>query len=702
MAPHQGEALARIIGTGGRAAVVLSALAPLIFGPMVVYPLQVPRALFMRVLVGVGVLLCAVAVAVRSRVRRTAGPFGVEVLLFAYVAWAVLAGLAGWAWERSLFGSLARMEGVVLYLYGAAFLVAIRATFTERWYGWLIASSLVGAVGASLYGLAVILVPGVEKVAGGFAGMIGTLGNAGPMGAVGVLGVWAGAAVAERAESRPRRAAAGLGIVISGVGAVLSGSRAALLGLGAGIFVATGVWVTCAERKRRWLSRAAAGVGVAALAGIAAFGVATVGDVSVLGAASEGVERVAGAAGGLRERLALWKVGLRAVAEHPVLGVGPENFLVAFDRYVEPGFLEMEIRNTFFDRAHSAYVGHAVGGGLVGLLLYLAVWLVPCAGAVRAARQGKAGAARVALLVGGVISYLGYLGLWFEDPGSFVPALALLACVDRAAANPGDEASSDSGRGRKEVGTGGRWLTVGLAAIFAAGTLYHAVGVWRSARGLAVATRIPSMVERSRVLREAVERAPPGVGEADERLLLFAARMSRHRDRIRRVPGARTAAERAYRAAGNVYEERTAWDPRNARFRFYGAGYMLSAWRHFEERGYLERAIETTRAAVEHAPLRFRYRHQLARLLLLVERRSEAARLLEEGLERYDGHAETHALMARTRLEMGQVRPAYRSAERALELNAGALEPSLADRLIQRLEERGASTAANRIRRLRR
>lgn len=62
--------------------------------------------------------------------------------------------------------------------------------------------------------------------------------------------------------------------------------------------------------------------------------------------------------------------GYRAFPERPILGWGPENFIVPWGRYV----LEASVNRELFDQAHNKLVEELVTKGIVGLASYLLLW----------------------------------------------------------------------------------------------------------------------------------------------------------------------------------------------------------------------------------------------------------------------------------------------------------------------------------------
>lgn len=71
-------------------------------------------------------------------------------------------------------------------------------------------------------------------------------------------------------------------------------------------------------------------------------------------------------------RLVTWGIAWEGFKERPILGYGQENFYRVFDKYYTT-------KNTeeWFDRSHNMIGDRAITGGILGLLSYLALLLVP-------------------------------------------------------------------------------------------------------------------------------------------------------------------------------------------------------------------------------------------------------------------------------------------------------------------------------------
>jgi len=73
------------------------------------------------------------------------------------------------------------------------------------------------------------------------------------------------------------------------------------------------------------------------------------------------------------DRLSTWIISINALKERPLLGFGPENFSIAFDRYFDnslPGYENEE----WWDRAHNFIFDISVTAGIPALIVFLALF----------------------------------------------------------------------------------------------------------------------------------------------------------------------------------------------------------------------------------------------------------------------------------------------------------------------------------------
>ncbi len=144
----------------------------------------------------------------------------------------------------------------------------------------------------------------------------------------------------------------------------------------------------------------------------------------------------------LPRRLENWRAGLLAFAERPLLGWGPENYMVAAARHDRTG----GEHNRAKDRAHNLAVGKAATEGLTGLAVWLALWAATAAAAWRAAtRLAPADAALAAFAAAALLGWFVQGMTAFYDAVSWLTHAVLVAFLAHAAAaRPPEDASREA------------------------------------------------------------------------------------------------------------------------------------------------------------------------------------------------------------------------------------------------------------------
>ena len=307
-------------------------------------------------------------------------------------------GLLGWMAVAAAFGvdpvyawtgTPERHLGFATWVLFALLFLAGQQLRTLRAATPVLGGCVVAAAGITMYALLELLGAEPVDLAASDDRLTGLFGSAAILGAAGVLllPVAAGSAFERTWPAWVRVVAAG---AAAGTLVAVGGSqtRGAWIGLGAATVAAS--WAA-----RRWLAdhrRAAAWLGVAALVVVAAAVVATpVGD-----RLSDAVD------GGARSRTDEWRIGLRAVGQHPVIGAGPEGYRIGFADAVDADYERAHGREVLPDRAHNGVLDVALAGGVPAAVLYIGL-LVSLAPAVLRALRGAPWQAGLAC---GLIGYV--------------------------------------------------------------------------------------------------------------------------------------------------------------------------------------------------------------------------------------------------------------------------------------------------------
>lgn len=123
-------------------------------------------------------------------------------------------------------------------------------------------------------------------------------------------------------------------------------------------------------------------------------------------------------------RLGSVQTGIKGFTERPLLGWGPENFSVPYDRLVTPEIVAQAV--TSFDQAHSKPVEELATKGILGLLSYMALWVYMIWVMIRRIKQMDPNDQIFTMLVGAALAgYFAQNLFLFDTPGT-VPHFYLL------------------------------------------------------------------------------------------------------------------------------------------------------------------------------------------------------------------------------------------------------------------------------------
>ena len=630
------QAAVRVLRGAVLAGVALVLLTPFAVMPEVFYPYAVGKAVWSRAAIGVTFALWALLALADPAARPPRSPL--LFILGIGTAVTVLAAASGADFQRSLWSSYERMQGVVDLLHWFAFfLVLVSVLRTERAWRRVLALHLAAGTALVLVVIARSLEIEVPFYGGHPEREPRRLG--GPLGNPVVLGAWLSvnavlalgfaAAAALRGDGRPAGAAVipwaafawGLAVVLHLWGLLLAGSAAAFAGFLAGAVCALAGLAMLAPRRegprRGWRGRRAVRLGAAALACAAAAGFA-------LGLADRGgplAEWVHHPAVQLLDkfdpdhptvqgRLAAWRASLAGFTERPVLGWGPENFDMVFGRYATGYGAVMQAH----DRPHSTFLETAVTAGAAGLAAWLALWAATARAAWRAARGLRGPTGMLALFAGAALAAHLVQGLAsFDTAASRLQHMLLLAFLAFAAL-PRDRPAAATLPGARLLRRPAARGALLAAALAAAGTgLATTAAIHGTARDLQTGISERSFLAN---FRRVVEGFGPLAGEPRRLLFLNSAPHweELHRTRPREAAdfaamvadeaAAAISAEplnwRVHRALARLYDRVAAFDPS---FAPQAGAYLAGAKALAPNRPILERAPALpTALEVRHLP----------------------------------------------------------------------------------------------------
>lgn len=416
----------------------LAFLTPFLYTTDVTFPFVVSKVWGFRALVELLAPFYATLLIVSPRHRPWREPLPLAVL--AFMAVLLLSTAFGVDPARSIWSNHERMTGVYTLLHYAAFFLMARAAYTTpRQTKAVLLSSL--AASAVMAGVAFY-----ERGHPGFLASTGgrvwaTLGNTIYLANYLLFHLFFAALVAFRRDTRVwLRAVLGVLAAAEGLVILYTQTRGTLLA----VLVSGAVLVSWAAVRNKKLRPWAAGVFIALAV---AFGVLYlnraeqwVGDIPGVGKL---VRTTLTEGGGVRTRFIAWEIALKAFAERPLLGWGPENFYYAFNRFYNPESYRYGAYETWFDRSHNTLLDVLSMTGALGMLTYLALFAAAVWTVERRIKAGDLRRWEGMLSIGMLLAYVVQNLTVFDAHTSYLYFYLLLALI---AARPLPEGAASESR----------------------------------------------------------------------------------------------------------------------------------------------------------------------------------------------------------------------------------------------------------------
>lgn len=304
-----------------------AALLPLTFDPRSQLAFALPKAEILGILAYL--LAAALALTLFTRGWRSIPQSWVHIPVGIYLATVVAASIFAVDRNLALWGTYDRRLGLVsslqlgvLYLAAATFVRSRRETVTV----------LLGAAGAAAIVLAYAVLErlGLDPIRWSVESFpSSSLGNSNIMGQY--FATIAAASLAVLMALFPWSGRGRIAVALAALfgafvlGAVLSGARAPLLGFAVGVVVAVGIttWRVIRDRRGRTVA-----------IGLAFGGVLLAGALVLLTPAGARIATVAsGTDLSVVERSLIYETVVEIVRDHPLLGVGPDNFPAVYNLY---------------------------------------------------------------------------------------------------------------------------------------------------------------------------------------------------------------------------------------------------------------------------------------------------------------------------------------------------------------------------------
>ena len=378
--------------------VALALISPMVYTRELLFPFITSKALFFRFFILLTLPLYGFLIVKYPKLRpQWNNP--VTLSLTAFLLISIATAFTGLYPTRSLWGNYERMTGVfylftlvLLYFY-ALMLGASGGRPIRKFLQWLIAVS----VALTVYGILVRL--GVNGFFPDPSGprISSMFGNPIFFASFLIFPITLSLYFAAEAEKVKKRwIYIGLAI-FQFIGLFLTQTRGALVGVIAGIGVGAITWV--------WFNRKSShgkrGVWVLVILVVLAAGLFGLGSLGKKGTTIYRITHLRDT--NTSARLVQWKIALRGFKEHPLLGVGSENYLYIGNKYYDPELYKYD--RSWFDKPHNYPLEVLVTNGVFGFAAYLLLFVFSIWSVWRAFRNELLSSMEASILIGGIIAY---------------------------------------------------------------------------------------------------------------------------------------------------------------------------------------------------------------------------------------------------------------------------------------------------------
>ncbi len=425
---------------------------PLIVTSGTLYPFIVGKAVYSRIVIEItfGLWLVLAYYYQTYRLRRS----WLLILFVVYVIVAFLSAVNGVSFHRSFWSTFERMQGVYDLLHWLALTVVIVSVFRNVSQIRIIFNFNLGiSLFVAMMGLFEYYDVGIQSYHNvESTGRLGsTLGNSSYLGAYMLMNVFialgllgyslkpknASLSLSQRTRQRDIRKYSWLlewrlfwiaVFALDFYTLMLTGTRGALAGLLFGFIVFA---IAYALVGRINLLKSIF-IGFISLLVVVVIGFFSLKQTDIVKKISESNSMVARLAligpndPSLEGRTDSWRAGFRAFIDRPIFGWGPDNYLVAWGRYVDRDMT----RSLSGDQAHNKFVEELTNTGMIGFLSYVAFWIFMAWVILRRVKDRETYEQILILFIGAAaMGYVIQNMFLFDTPGTMLQMILILSFV---------------------------------------------------------------------------------------------------------------------------------------------------------------------------------------------------------------------------------------------------------------------------------
>lgn len=379
--------------------VALSLLTPVWVFKDLLFPYVTSKAFYFRILIELAlpfyVFLASASPSLRPRFKQP-----LNILMLSFLAINFVTAFTGINTGRSLWGNFERMGGayylahlVLLYFY-----ILMIGQAGGRWLKLFLQLFLFSSLIVTVNGLSGKLGGPILVQDPSLPGRISsTLGNPIYVGSYLIIPMAVALFLGFEEPGRLRKLLYFLAGLLTLLCVYYSGTRGALVGILAGGFLASLVFLFAAASRRIKMY----GLGLIAVFSLSAAALFFNSDRLPAGSVAQRVFHLRDS--NTEARLIQWRVAWQGFKVYPLAGVGPENYYYIANKYFNPEIYQYD--RSWFDKPHNYLLEILVTNGIFGLLCYVLILAAGAWSCFRAFKKGYFGAAGFAALIFAFLAY---------------------------------------------------------------------------------------------------------------------------------------------------------------------------------------------------------------------------------------------------------------------------------------------------------
>lgn len=348
--------------------VALGALFLIPFTPLIVantyfFPFITGKAFFFRILSEIAVAAWVIMAFTNKEYRPRFSWIGAVVT--AFVGWMFVADLFAINVLKAFWSNFERMEGWVLlaHLLGFFFAASNVLRVEKKWRAWFLTT-----MAASVYisGYALLQLAGVMEIHQGSTRIDASFGNSAYLAIYLLFNVFIALWLALTEKRTWLKWSLIVFAAIQGVLIFFTETRGTVIGLVAALFLGALLTTLTAGKRMR---RVATGALFLIVLLVGSFYLAR---DSAFVQGNHVLQRISSISlNDGKTRFTIWGMAFEGISERPLVGWGQEGFNYVFNKYYEPSLYGQE---SWFDRAHNAFIDWLSAGGIPAFLLYLSLF----------------------------------------------------------------------------------------------------------------------------------------------------------------------------------------------------------------------------------------------------------------------------------------------------------------------------------------